>query len=981
MTRPTHYTSLDRVFELYCGIWGAAADAQGADYWTDEIDSGHFTFIDTANSFFDQPRVQQHYQDEQGQPLQGDALLRALYRNIFKVAEPDAPGLAYWQQRLIILEIQDYHSDQIGTLVLEMLDGMWDNEAAATTQALYQNWLTINRDFYDQQMSTALTPFSELDGAHQQFFLTVAAALVDGISATSTVDERTQALTCAMSTLATAATSANIVLTAATDDINPNMDNPWRTGGQDDVIDATTCTLTASDHVDGGAGRDTLFLTMQGDFNGFSTSGFMDSIETIQLQNNSGMAHSFVGREITGTTTLVLQGTAPIQVGEFDEAGGATLTHVLGSQLHESARLDLTMASTDLIEVNTGNGDDHILVEVMHIDDQAQLNGGAGQDSVYVTSVRSSGDANNNWTLSGIETICLSAFNGSQFYDATDFDASLATIQLNCDAVFDRVSTSPSKPASVLRFDSAQQPLSDRDSAPTLRYLGDHNVWFTNFDARDLTVQIAGSDQTMHCDQVNLDHQGATMLTVMDPTATATSANPLTNQIHLFASESRRLDLHVAEGMRYQGTAQTPLATTVAIALDGQVDAAAVVAPQANEIRLMTAPDQQPSGLSLAAAATATQPVAVDITAQSDIYIGPMADYEGPISDINTAVLGAPELEQAVNLVGRGDGNIVIAQLYTQKTMTLDFAEASVVNVYLAQAAQSVEITGSRDETIIDLAIPDADLDVTFQGDDDDGDAMIHIVPSQDKTTLTLQGNLGAGENIVFIDNDQWSKQITVIDDLLDSRVRVAILNFDLKYSVTGDYLFGTQGNDTDTLNGDTGNDLILGFAGDDELNGGDGADYLIGGLGADWLDGGTGVDVMTGDLGADQFYFAGGDTDDVFNNDVINLANVDRITDFTISVVAAGDVIDIQEINNDNLSLVIVDGTDITDITETINSLFSDYINCVIVTNYDLFASDTSGFYLFVDNDDNQMFNPGDLAIAVIGDTSNLNDNITFIV
>jgi hypothetical protein len=63
-------------------------------------------------------------------------------------------------------------------------------------------------------------------------------------------------------------------------------------------------------------------------------------------------------------------------------------------------------------------------------------------------------------------------------------------------------------------------------------------------------------------------------------------------------------------------------------------------------------------------------------------------------------------------------------------------------------------------------------------------------------------------------------------------------------------------------FNGTTGNDTLIGDAGDDTLNGFAGNDTLKGGAGADILNGGDGNDTVVGDGGTDQaFLGAGNDT------------------------------------------------------------------------------------------------------------------------
>ena len=75
--------------------------------------------------------------------------------------------------------------------------------------------------------------------------------------------------------------------------------------------------------------------------------------------------------------------------------------------------------------------------------------------------------------------------------------------------------------------------------------------------------------------------------------------------------------------------------------------------------------------------------------------------------------------------------------------------------------------------------------------------------------------------------------------------------------------MFGDSGNDK--LDGDDGDDLLMGGLDDDKLDGDDGNDNLFGGEGHDTLDGdrgddiltgGKGNDVLEGDSGADKFIF-----------------------------------------------------------------------------------------------------------------------------
>jgi len=73
---------------------------------------------------------------------------------------------------------------------------------------------------------------------------------------------------------------------------------------------------------------------------------------------------------------------------------------------------------------------------------------------------------------------------------------------------------------------------------------------------------------------------------------------------------------------------------------------------------------------------------------------------------------------------------------------------------------------------------------------------------------------------------------------------------------------------ETGTINGGNGNDLLVGGTGNDTINGGKGDDNLDGGTGRDTLIGGSGNDLLTGGNGADTFVLS-------------NSSGFDRITDF----------------------------------------------------------------------------------------------------
>ena len=100
------------------------------------------------------------------------------------------------------------------------------------------------------------------------------------------------------------------------------------------------------------------------------------------------------------------------------------------------------------------------------------------------------------------------------------------------------------------------------------------------------------------------------------------------------------------------------------------------------------------------------------------------------------------------------------------------------------------------------------------------------------------------------------------------------------------DTLIGTTG--PDSLGGGSGEDLLLGGPGDDVLDGGTGSDDLEGGAGDDVLFGGDGGDRMDGDAGDDSLVggafgdiFTGGPGDDTFDGNTGADANTDTLIEF----------------------------------------------------------------------------------------------------
>ncbi|MBD3886688.1 hypothetical protein IFO70_34080 [Phormidium tenue FACHB-886] len=131
-------------------------------------------------------------------------------------------------------------------------------------------------------------------------------------------------------------------------------------------------------------------------------------------------------------------------------------------------------------------------------------------------------------------------------------------------------------------------------------------------------------------------------------------------------------------------------------------------------------------------------------------------------------------------------------------------------------------------------------------------------------------------------------------NDILEGRGGNDILNG----NAGDDRLLGANGNDA--LNGGSGNDRLDGGAGTDILGGGGGNDILVGGPGDDSLNGGNGDDIVFG--GAGQDTLTGGAGRDIFylgfprSSDSETVAN---ITDLTAEDTLVFENLDLQRPGN----------------------------------------------------------------------------------
>ena len=118
----------------------------------------------------------------------------------------------------------------------------------------------------------------------------------------------------------------------------------------------------------------------------------------------------------------------------------------------------------------------------------------------------------------------------------------------------------------------------------------------------------------------------------------------------------------------------------------------------------------------------------------------------------------------------------------------------------------------------------------------------------------------GLGDDTYSIDNtgDTVTENAGEGTDTINSTVNITAAqaaNVEIINLLGSANLNATGGANDNTINGNSGNNILDGGDGNDTLNGNAGTDTLIGGNGNDVLDGGTGADSMSGGAGDDTYY------------------------------------------------------------------------------------------------------------------------------
>ncbi|MBB1073090.1 DUF4214 domain-containing protein [Rhodoferax sp. 4810] len=160
-----------KIAELYMATVGYAMDAEGLNYWINQVDSGAMTLEEVAQSFFEQPLVTEMYPAT----LNDGRFIDEVYRNIFG-READTDGRNYWITELNNDRSRDY-------MIVMMINGGWANQSvdAQSDMMRFKHRTEVALAFADYQNDHNII-FSQLNSANQSGLIVGGTNILAGVT-------------------------------------------------------------------------------------------------------------------------------------------------------------------------------------------------------------------------------------------------------------------------------------------------------------------------------------------------------------------------------------------------------------------------------------------------------------------------------------------------------------------------------------------------------------------------------------------------------------------------------------------------------------------------------------------------------------------------------------------------------------------------------------------------------------------------------
>jgi hypothetical protein len=669
-------------------------------------------------------------------------------------------------------------------------------------------------------------------------------------------------------------------------------------------------TLNSTDVINGGAGTDTLSLTIQSDFAGFATGGQLVGVETVSLTSDSNVARTFNPKGIKDVTTYSIDATKAA-INLKDASLGATIN--LSNQKSGDFKVEYATAVT-------GGIADAQALGLTKVGTAKTTTAAAKPVTVIIADVETlnlSATGTNvvDFTAAASKTVNVSGDGSLEVAlvpaGMTKFDASTATGKLSIDLISATDASSvklgggdDTLTAAIADDVSSTAVISGGAGADTLVLKGgsgaanynmsgvetlqlkstDGALTFNGKNTTGLTTVVATNVTTTSSSPINQsatfvnmgdnaltfnlrgegganspvlssDHTGVTTVTVNTP---ATGAST-TNDVDVTVNKSSQVDVSVAAKLNYTGTITANAASEINLALDGKVTAATLKS---------TAPGLEitVTGVSSASSVTLNTPKATSLDVSGIASLDVTGSTLTALSTLNVqsdtggftaGALKSINTVEIDTLTGVTLGALGSSTLGYDITVNATISDGNLTIGDLTTKDNEINVNASGVSGDITLGDVDAgeggftvDLSNTSGAltiGDVDADAV--EINSSGSTGVSTYGNILAGSSVVFAGGDVANTlQIT-------AAVGSAALALDLTGGSEDDSIFviaaavGTKITVTGTL-GDAAiaNSIdINGAAGNDTV---DVSDLEIqagaSSAGAD-IDGGAGIDTIIG--------------------------------------------------------------------------------------------------------------------------------------
>lgn len=377
---------LNRLVELYIGYFNRAPEKAGLDFWSNTLsgllaegksEGEAMAFI--ADQFYTAGVEYKLYDPKMSS---SDFILLA-YKNVLgrdlntEPAAQKEEALTYWGTLLDNKDISQ------GEFILRLID-------AAKAYKDDPNWSWVPKYLDARTEAGVLFAQSELGNitdpakAIAQGQSVLAGLSADTFKSNPNADPATVAQQ-VFNDWTSAQLGQTFTLTTGVDTITGTQYDDTITGTVSAV--KTEGTFNPTDQIDGGAGKDTLKVTLKTNFGGMSGDGYVKNVETIDITNASNIGRTFTATGITGAQHYVLNGAVSLDKLSSTSAD-VTLKNVAGGNT-------VTLGYAD--KVTDGKADTQALI----------------LDTVGTPASGSTAANPVTVAFSGIETVSLTAQNAN----------------------------------------------------------------------------------------------------------------------------------------------------------------------------------------------------------------------------------------------------------------------------------------------------------------------------------------------------------------------------------------------------------------------------------------------------------------------------------------------------------------------------------------------------------------------------------------